>query len=79
LLVLCVVVAMVGGLSAFQGLPRLEDPIIANRNPIIVTLYPGASASKELSDALERCGGDALFGRPDPLCYRRSLDAVDPA
>jgi len=54
LLVLFVVVAMVGGLSAFQGLPRLEDPIIANRNPIIVTLYPGASASRVESLVTEK-------------------------
>ena len=54
LLVLFVVVAMVGGLSALQGLPRLEDPIIANRNPIIVTLYPGASASRVESLVTEK-------------------------
>ena len=46
LLVLFVLVALVGGLSALGGLPRLEDPVITNRNPQIITLFPGASASR---------------------------------
>ncbi len=46
LLVLFVLIAMVGGLSALKSLPRLEDPIITNRNPIIITAFPGASADR---------------------------------
>lgn len=46
LLVLMILVALVGGLSALGGLPRLEDPVITNRNPQIITLFPGASASR---------------------------------
>ena len=46
LLVLSIVVILVGGLSAVFSLPRLEDPRIANRYPIIITSVPGASAER---------------------------------
>ena len=46
LLVLFVLIGTVGGLSALKGLPRLEDPIITNRNPLIITPFPGASADR---------------------------------
>lgn len=46
LLVLSMVVILVAGFSAFQGLPRLEDPIISNRNAQIHTVFPGASAAR---------------------------------
>ena len=46
LLVLSVLVIFVAGLSAFVSMPRLEDPRIVNRNPLIVTLVPGASAER---------------------------------
>ncbi|MGI9244670.1 MAG: efflux RND transporter permease subunit [Verrucomicrobiales bacterium] len=46
LLVLFVLIGVVGGLSALKSLPRLEDPIITNRNPIIITAFPGASADR---------------------------------
>ena len=44
LLVLSVLVIFVAGLSALVSMPRLEDPRIVNRNPLIVTLVPGASS-----------------------------------
>ncbi len=46
LLALTIVVILVGGLSAVLSLPRLEDPRIVNRNPLIVTSVPGASAER---------------------------------
>ena len=46
LLVLAVLVIFVAGLSALVSMPRLEDPRIVNRNPLIVTLVPGASAER---------------------------------
>lgn len=46
LLVLTIVVALVAGASAFMNLPRLEDPRITHRNPLIVTPVPGASAER---------------------------------
>ena len=46
LLVLSVLVILVAGLSALVSMPRLEDPRIVNRNPLIVTLVPGASAER---------------------------------
>ncbi|MEM7145617.1 MAG: efflux RND transporter permease subunit [Verrucomicrobiota bacterium] len=46
LLVLFVMVAIVGGLSALKGLPRLEDPVITNRFPLVITAFPGASADR---------------------------------
>ncbi|MEM0965133.1 MAG: efflux RND transporter permease subunit [Verrucomicrobiota bacterium] len=46
LLVLSIVVILVGGYTALQSMPRLEDPVINNRNPQILTQFPGASADR---------------------------------
>ncbi len=46
LLVLTIVILLVGGYSALRSMPRLEDPIITNRNALIITLLPGASAER---------------------------------
>ncbi len=46
LLALSITVLLVGGLSAIFTLPRLEDPRISNRNAVIVTVLPGASAER---------------------------------
>jgi len=46
LLTLSIVVILVGGLSSFLTLPRLEDPRIVNRAPIVITPVPGASAER---------------------------------
>ena len=46
LLILTIIVVLVAGLSAVSNLPRLEDPRIAQRNPTVITLYPGAAADQ---------------------------------
>lgn len=46
LLWLSVGVILVAGFSSIQSLPRLEDPRIVNRGPLIVTPVPGASAER---------------------------------
>ncbi len=46
LLWISIVVILVAGLSALSGLPRLEDPRITNRNPLIIASYPGASPTR---------------------------------
>ncbi len=46
LLALTIAVLLVAGLSAFNNLPRIEDPRITNRNPTVLTLLPGASAAR---------------------------------
>ncbi|HBR97251.1 MAG TPA: AcrB/AcrD/AcrF family protein, partial [Gammaproteobacteria bacterium] len=46
LLTLSIVVILVAGLSAFLNLPRLEDPRITNRNPTVLTFFPGASSAR---------------------------------
>ena len=60
LLALTVAILLVAGVTALVNLPRIEDPRIALRNPIIVTLLPGASAERiealvteKLEDRLE--------------------------
>ncbi|MEJ2516100.1 MAG: efflux RND transporter permease subunit [Gammaproteobacteria bacterium] len=60
LLLLTIAILLVAGTSALMNLPRIEDPRIALRNPIIVTLLPGASAARvealvteKLEDRLE--------------------------
>lgn len=46
LMVLVVSFLIVSGLSAFNSLPRAEDPVISNRNANITTIFPGASANR---------------------------------
>lgn len=60
LLVLSIVVLVIAGLSALINTPRIEDPRITNRNPIVLSILPGASAArmealvtKKLEDALK--------------------------
>ena len=54
LLVLTVIVIFVAGLSALLSMPQLEDPVITNRNPLIVTNFPGASAERVESLVTEK-------------------------
>lgn len=57
LLVLSIVVILVGGVSALMTLPRLEDPRIVNRIPLVITQVPGASAQRVetlVTEPLER-------------------------
>lgn len=56
LLWLTIVVIFIAGLSASITLPRLEDPRIVNRGPLVVTSFPGASAERVetlVTDVLE--------------------------
>ncbi len=46
LLILSLIVIAVAGASALLELPRQEDPRISNRNPVIVTTLPGATAKR---------------------------------
>ncbi len=55
--VLSILVILVGGISSLLSLPRLEDPRIVNRNPMIITQVPGASAERVetlVTEPLER-------------------------
>ena len=46
LLVLSLIILLIAGASALTSLPRIEDPRITNRNPLILTMLPGASAAR---------------------------------
>lgn len=49
-------VMLVGGMAAYQKLPRLEDPEFTIKDAVIRTPYPGASAAEveeEVSDKIE--------------------------
>lgn len=46
LLAMTIALIFVAGLSAFQTIPRLEDPVIINRFAQVITQYPGASAER---------------------------------
>ena len=55
--VLLISLIIVAGLSALQSLPRNEDPRTANRNAIVLTEFPGASAQRVealVSEPLEK-------------------------
>ncbi|MEM9512258.1 MAG: efflux RND transporter permease subunit, partial [Cyanobacteria bacterium P01_E01_bin.48] len=46
LLVLTLCLILVWGLSAFFTLPRMEDPELVQRNAVITTFFPGATADR---------------------------------
>lgn len=46
LLALSIIILFVAGISALTTLPRLEDPRIDNRNVLVITSFPGASAER---------------------------------
>jgi multidrug efflux pump subunit AcrB len=49
-------VMLLGGLNAFKGLSRLEDPEFTIKDALVVTRYPGASAAEveeEVTDRIE--------------------------
>ncbi len=59
LLLLTLALVLLAGVSAWQSLPRIEDPRITTRNATVVTVVPGATAervealvTKKLEDAL---------------------------
>ena len=48
---------ILGGLWAFSGMPKLEDPAIRVKQALVVVTYPGASAyqvEQEVTDPLEK-------------------------
>lgn len=50
------VVAIIGGLAAYQGMGRLEDPEFTIKDALIITPYAGASAAEveeEVTDVIE--------------------------
>ncbi|MBE9157538.1 efflux RND transporter permease subunit [Nodosilinea sp. LEGE 06152] len=46
LLILTIILIVAGGLSAYQSLPRQEDPELVSRVAVITTAFPGASAER---------------------------------
>lgn len=49
-------VLLVGGILAFLGLSRLEDPAFSIKDAVVVTAYPGASAEeveRQVTDVIE--------------------------
>ncbi len=50
------IVMLGGGLAAFEGMSRLEDPEFTIKDALVITPYPGASAvevEEEVTDELE--------------------------
>ena len=46
LLILTIILILGWGLSAYQGLPRQEDPELVSRSAVVTTIFPGASAER---------------------------------
>ncbi|MEM9101320.1 MAG: efflux RND transporter permease subunit [Pseudomonadota bacterium] len=46
LLIFTIVALLFTGILSIYSLPRLEDPRITNRDPIIITAFPGATAQR---------------------------------
>ncbi|MDC0948037.1 efflux RND transporter permease subunit [Gammaproteobacteria bacterium] len=52
-----IVAALVGGLLAYQKMPRFEDPEFTIRSALVITQYPGATpleVAEEVTEPLER-------------------------
>lgn len=57
LMPLSLVVLLMAGVAALISLPQLEDPVITNRFPLVITAWPGASAERVealVTEPLER-------------------------
>ncbi|MEQ8972001.1 MAG: efflux RND transporter permease subunit [Coleofasciculus sp. C1-SOL-03] len=54
LLILTICLIVVWGFSSFLSLPRMEDPELTQRNALITTRFPGASASRVESLVTEK-------------------------
>ena len=63
LLFMTIAVVLVSGYSALQSLAQIEDPRIANRFPLVVAPFPGASAARV----------EALVAEP----LENALDEID--
>jgi len=52
-----IVLLLVGGMAAFNGMSRLEDPEFTIKDALVITPYPGASAQEveeEVTDRIEK-------------------------
>lgn len=74
LLWLSVIAIMVGGVWAGLSLPQLEDPRITNRDPIVITPVPGASAER-----VEALVTEVLEDALDEIDEIKSLDSTSRA
>lgn len=57
LLGVALVLIAAAGWASYQSLPRTEDPVITNRDPMVITYFPGASAERveaQVTEPLER-------------------------
>ncbi len=54
LMVLTVALILVGGLSSYYVLPRMEDPLLTERAAMVVTRFPGADAERVESLVTEK-------------------------
>ena len=57
LLGVTILIVLAAGVTAFFALPRLEDPRINNRNPVVLTIAPGVTADRVealITEPLER-------------------------
>ena len=74
LLVLTVVLILVAGGSALVSLPRIEDPRILNRYPIVITRVPGAPAER-----IEALVTEKLEERLQEVSEIQSIDSTSRA
>ena len=71
LLWLTVTVVLVAGLSSLLTIPRIEDPRITNRNAVIVTPFPGATAER-----VEALVTDVVESAVDELGSVRTIEST---
>jgi multidrug efflux pump subunit AcrB len=76
------VLMVVGGLNAYQGLGRLEDPAFTIKTALVITPYPGATAQEveeevtdHLEQAVQKLGQlDELESRSEPGLSTLNVD-----
>lgn len=69
---LLIVILVGGGVSAFEGIGKLEDPAFTIKAAKIITLYPGATA-QEVQDELTYHLEDAIQKMPQAKRIRMSV------
>lgn len=75
LVFLSVFILVLGGVTAFFGMPKLEDPEIVVRQAVVVGIYPGASAHQvelELTAPLENS-----IRKNDHILFTQSYSYAD--
>ena len=76
LVILILILIVLAGLNAFNGMPRLEDPHVQSRVINVVTFYPGADAERVEAEVTEKLEGKLREVAEVKQIFARSLAGI---